>query len=155
MKKEYLKNKVRNIIKKSNENWFSFLSGVFANIPVTLFLMFEAIQKSVVGWIYFGVFLCAIAISFILLYFVFRFTIKVIEIKENARLDYERYLRAIGLEGSEDPELYEDPNMRELILEEKCNEHLDKMTSIVRRILLFVFILVVIIIALWVLKNFT
>lgn len=77
------------IIKNGNENWFSFLSGIVSNIPITLMLAFDRNEHSRYYWLFF---LLTIVISSAIVFFLIRVTILFINIKEIAREKYEQYV---------------------------------------------------------------
>lgn len=79
------------IINNGNENWFSFLSGIFANIPISLLL---TIDKSTTLWYYWFIYIASIFISIILVVLSIIVTIKMIVIKEKAKNAYEQYIDA-------------------------------------------------------------
>lgn len=77
------------IIKTNSENWFSFLSGIFANIPITLLLM---LSKPSDKWVYWLLYALAIVISIALVVFSIMLTIKIINIKEVVKEKYDQYV---------------------------------------------------------------
>ena len=135
-----------NIIKKSNDNWFSFLSGAIANIPITLMLTFDSVTTNAKGFIYLALYVLSIFVSLGLTILAFIFTIKKIDIKEKAKNKYEDYVA----------------NHNNVIVPAKYNEYLDiecKAKLLIMRAVTITFfvllgLLVALIISLWVLKNF-
>ena len=66
------------IIKTNSENWVSFLSGIFSNVPITLLLM---LNKPTSNWLYWLFYALTIFISIALVVFSILLTIKIINIK--------------------------------------------------------------------------
>lgn len=88
-KKSDKSNFIVKIINSGNENWFSFLSGIFANIPITLLL---TIDKSTTLWYYWLIYIISIFISIALVGLSIIVTIKMINIKEKAKDAYDQYI---------------------------------------------------------------
>lgn len=89
MSKKDKSNFIVKIINNGNENWFSFLSGIFANIPITLLL---TIDKTSTLWYYWVIYSGSIVISTILMTISIIITIKMMNIKERAKNAYEQYI---------------------------------------------------------------
>lgn len=77
------------IIKTNSENWVSFLSGIFSNVPITLLLM---LNKPTSNWLYWLFYALTIFISIALVVFSILLTIKIINIKEVAKERYDQYI---------------------------------------------------------------
>ena len=88
-KKTDKSNFIFKIINNGNENWFSFLSGIFANIPITLLL---TIDKSATLWYYWLIYIASIFISIALVILSIIVTIKMMNIKERAKDAYDQYI---------------------------------------------------------------
>ncbi len=71
-----------------DKNWTVFLSGVLTNIPVSTLFCFKEYGKSCWDHIYFWVLIGIVVVSIPMLFCAFKFSIKVLAIKEDIESQY-------------------------------------------------------------------
>ena len=92
-KKANKKSFVRRLIEDVDENWFSFLSGVFANIPISLLFCFQSWGETDFTHAFFILQWVAIVLSIGLFICAFIFTMMKIGINKEAQKLYEKWIK--------------------------------------------------------------
>ena len=82
----------RKLIEDIDENWFSFLSGVFANIPISLLFCFQSWGETYFSHSFFILQWVAFILSIGLLICAFKFTMMKININKDAQKLYEKWV---------------------------------------------------------------
>ena len=83
---------IRKLMEDVDENWFSFLSGVFANIPISLLFCFQSWGKTCYTHAFFILQWVAIGLSIGLFFCAFNFTMMKISINKEAQKLYEKWM---------------------------------------------------------------
>lgn len=87
------KNFIRKLLEDIDENWFSFLSGVLANIPISLLFSFQSWSETQNGQRFFILQWVTFALSIGLLICAFNFTMMKIAINKEAQKIYEEWVK--------------------------------------------------------------
>lgn len=82
----------RKLIEDIDENWFSFLSGVFANIPISLLFCFQSWGETYFSHSFFILQWVAFILSIGLLICAYKFTMMKININKDAQKLYEKWV---------------------------------------------------------------
>lgn len=91
-KKRNRKSFIRKLMEDVDENWFSFLSGVFANIPISLLFCFQSWGETCYTHSFFVLQWVAFALSIGLLICAFKFTMMKITISKDGQKLYEKWM---------------------------------------------------------------
>ncbi|MGN0812234.1 MAG: hypothetical protein ACI4MQ_01835 [Candidatus Coproplasma sp.] len=83
---------IRKLFEDIDENWFSFLSGVVANIPISLLFCFQSWGNNIYANAFFILQWVAFALSVGLLICSFNITILKISINKEAQERYEKWV---------------------------------------------------------------
>lgn len=125
------------IIKNNNDSWFSFLSGIFSNIPITLILLFE---KEIQPWYYWFVFAFCIVFSIAIVVIAIRITIITLNIKEETRNKYDYYVSQVN---------HLVPGKLNFFIEEECRNKSAKFIKLFWALAICFVLLLVLIVLLW------
>ena len=83
---------IRKLMEDVDENWFSFLSGIFANIPISLLFCFQSWGETCYTHAFFILQWVAIGLSIGLFICAFNFTMMKISINKEAQKLYEKWM---------------------------------------------------------------
>ena len=127
--------------KKINENWFSFFSGVVANVPITLLLTFDKNASN--GHVFWPLFICLIFAAISAMFFSLLLAIEKINIKEKAKDEYDTYV----MTGKIDV-----PKIYDILLKTKYLESRKRIHWFMICFLISIGLTIAIIIPLWIFK---
>ena len=144
MKNNSKKTLLQKMIEDINENWFSFFSGILANIPISLLLTFQRIGETAVEqWLYTLQWI-AFAFSVVTVICAFSFTIKKVEINKNAQKKYEQWVASNNTQSLA---------MEERLLHDEFLHNVKGLRRIVFAFIVFTLLTVGTLIAMWILYS--
>lgn len=133
------------LIEDINDIWFSFFSGVVANIPISLLFSFQEIGLTPADHWFFGLMISEIFISILTTYIAFYLTIKQKNIRCEANQIYENWISKNQLTSE---------SKRKEILHDKCKENMACLKRVCILAFWCILLLFIGIIAMWVVSNF-
>ncbi len=135
----------RYLMEDLDQNWFSFFSGILANIPISILLATQKYGKTTWEHLFFFLSICVFLMSCVTVWFAFQITVIKIQIENQSEMDYEKWVQ---LNKTTSKKAKQD-----------CIESVFKMKeqSVKRKLVFFcVFcgITFIAIVGLWILNNF-
>ena len=147
MRKKIMKNKkplLQYLIVDIDENWFSFFSGMLANIPISLLFMFQKWGSTLSAHLFFVLHIITFFLSIALVIIGFLFTILKIQINKTSTKEYESWVKNNGTTSFE---------IQESILNGTCKKEMPKIRALSAFFLVFAILSLLSIISLWILNS--
>ena len=135
---------LRCLIEDIDENWFSFFSGMLANIPISLLFMFQKWGETIHTHCFFILHIVTFILSLVLVFVAFLFAITKIRITNDSAKEYETWVKNNGTTSIE---------IQNSILSENCSRCMPKIRVLSICFLVFGVLSFLAIITLWILYS--